>query len=378
MRPVMTATAQSRLATLLRERREEIVQRFVERARSVGASEALPREDIIDSLREYLDELAARVSRDSASGPPPPVSRSAVAASHGEQRFLSGYDIGAVVREYSALRELLCDVIEEDGRLSFGEVRVLFKHLVSGIADAAVEFGALRDTELRKRTSEHIGFLAHELRNPLSSARMAVTLISQRGDVKPSRAFEALERGLTRAAELVDDALVTVRLRELGALDCGPVDMGQLLRVVAHESEADAAAKELEVEVQGEGRIEADAKALRSAMSNLVRNAVKFSHPGGIVKIRGRSAETRFVIEVEDSCGGLPEGTVKKLFDPFVQAGTDRSGFGLGLAIAKRVTDAHGGELRVHDIPGKGCVFVLELPQNPPACAENAGRPPAP
>jgi signal transduction histidine kinase len=61
----------------------------------------------------------------------------------------------------------------------------------------------------------------------------------------------------------------------------------------------------------------------------------------------------------------LPEGKVQKLFDPFVQTGLDRSGFGLGLAIAKQATQAHGGELRVHDLPEKGCVFVLDLPAEP-------------
>jgi signal transduction histidine kinase len=56
---------------------------------------------------------------------------------------------------------------------------------------------------------------------------------------------------------------------------------------------------------------------------------------------------------------------VERLFNPFVQAGADRSGFGLGLAIAKQVADAHEGAIRVHDLPGRGCVFVLDLPDLP-------------
>jgi signal transduction histidine kinase len=70
----------------------------------------------------------------------------------------------------------------------------------------------------------------------------------------------------------------------------------------------------------------------------------------------------RLVIEVEDCCGGLPPGKVEEAFAPFVRLDTKQSGFGLGLAIAKQAVDAHGGAIRVQNLPGKGCVFVLELP----------------
>ena len=78
--------------------------------------------------------------------------------------------------------------------------------------------------------------------------------------------------------------------------------------------------------------------------------------------MRAKTSDERVVVEVEDACGGLPEGSVEKMFDPFVQLGKDRSGFGLGLAIAKQAAELHGGGLRVHDLPGRGCVFVLDLP----------------
>lgn len=138
-----------------------------------------------------------------------------------------------------------------------------------------------------------------------------------------------------------------------------------LLREIAEDSEEDGAAKGVSLHVVGQGVVNADRKALRAAISNLVRNAVKLTKPGGQVHVRAKRAEARVVIEVEDACGGLPEGNVQKLFDPFVQVGLDRSGFGLGLAIAKQATEAHGGQLRVHDLPQKGCVFVLDLPEEP-------------
>jgi signal transduction histidine kinase len=105
-----------------------------------------------------------------------------------------------------------------------------------------------------------------------------------------------------------------------------------------------------------------DPRLVSSALTNLVRNAVKFTHQGGTVEIRARVAEERVSIEVEDGCGGLPPGFVERAFAPFAQMGADRTGFGLGLAIAKQAADAHGGSIRVQNLPGKGCIFVLELP----------------
>jgi signal transduction histidine kinase len=122
---------------------------------------------------------------------------------------------------------------------------------------------------------------------------------------------------------------------------------------------------EVLVEADPELQIVADEKLLQSALSNLIRNAVKFSAAGATVHVRAKSSPERVVIEVEDQCGGLPEGAVEKMFNPFVQLGQDRSGFGLGLAISKRAAELHGGDLRVHDVPGKGCVFVLDLPPDP-------------
>src|SRR5581483_10155687 len=103
-------------------------------------------------------------------------------------------------------------------------------------------------------------------------------------------------------------------------------------------------------------------RLLRSALSNVVMNAVKFSRPDTEVHVRARSSEGRALIEVADACGGLPPGKAEELFAPMVQRGADRSGFGLGLAIALQATTAHRGTLKVRDVPGHGCVFTADLP----------------
>ena len=110
--------------------------------------------------------------------------------------------------------------------------------------------------------------------------------------------------------------------------------------------------------------IEADPKLLRSAVTNLLRNAVKFTRPGSHVVLRGGlRAEGGVFIEVEDGCGGLAPGSMAKIFTPFTQASADRSGFGLGLAITRQAIQAQGGSVTVRDLPGRGCVFAINFPR---------------
>jgi signal transduction histidine kinase len=122
--------------------------------------------------------------------------------------------------------------------------------------------------------------------------------------------------------------------------------------------------------------IEGDRQILAAAVSNLLQNAFKFSREHGHVSLTARATADRVLVDVEDECGGLPPGKAEELFRTFEQRGADRSGVGLGLSISRRAAEAHGGELRVRDVPGKGCVFTLDLPRKspPPLAAVEGGK----
>jgi signal transduction histidine kinase len=109
-------------------------------------------------------------------------------------------------------------------------------------------------------------------------------------------------------------------------------------------------------------RIDADPQLLASAVMNLLHNAFKNTPPGRSVWLRARGEQGKLLIEVEDECGGIPPGK-SDLFQAFGdRRGSDRSGLGLGLSIARRAVRAHGGEIGTRDMPGKGCVFTIEVP----------------
>lgn len=88
----------------------------------------------------------------------------------------------------------------------------------------------------------------------------------------------------------------------------------------------------------------------------------KFTRRHGHVWLRARRNDDRILIEVEDECGGLPPDKQQALFQPFTRRGLDQTGMGLGLAISRQGVRANGGDIYLRNLPGKGCVFTIELP----------------
>ncbi|HEX5315010.1 MAG TPA: HAMP domain-containing sensor histidine kinase, partial [Candidatus Kapabacteria bacterium] len=116
------------------------------------------------------------------------------------------------------------------------------------------------------------------------------------------------------------------------------------------------------VEISPNLSVFADRQHFTSALANLTQNAVKFSHPGGKVILRGFLQGDRAKIEIEDECGGLPKEKMKALFAPFEQMDINKSGLGLGLSISRRAIQLSDGEITARNLPGKGCVFTIDLP----------------
>jgi len=116
--------------------------------------------------------------------------------------------------------------------------------------------------------------------------------------------------------------------------------------------------------VDQELAVRADRHLLSAAIGNLLQNAFKFTHPGSEVTLNAYAAADRILIDVADHCGGLPWDDAEQLFLPFTQAGTDKTGLGLGLTIVRRSVAANDGLLRVRNLPEVGCVFTIDLPRH--------------
>ena len=116
--------------------------------------------------------------------------------------------------------------------------------------------------------------------------------------------------------------------------------------------------------------IRADRQVLAAVVGNLLQNAFKFTRPGTTVTLRVGASAERVLIEIQDECGGLPSADVNELFRPFEQRSADRTGVGLGLAFSRWGAEANDGRIYARNLPGRGCVFTVDLPRVPvPAVA---------
>jgi signal transduction histidine kinase len=129
------------------------------------------------------------------------------------------------------------------------------------------------------------------------------------------------------------------------------------LAAVARECRLNVLPVDAQLAIQG------NRPMLLAAVVNLLQNAFKFTHSHTEVTLACHATDDRVLIEVADHCGGLGADVVKRMFQPFEQAGTDRSGLGLGLTIARQFVVDNGGTLSVRDVPGVGCVFTISLPR---------------
>jgi signal transduction histidine kinase len=360
-----------RLHDTLAAHRDRVMQRWVALVQGTITPESMPPVELIDHLPKFLDEIIAALRVEAGVALDAALDRAETATGHGEQRLRLGFSLDAVVREYGALRDaIIATALEVGGPITFTELQCVFSSTITGIARAVSEYAHQRDAEQQRVHNEHVAFIAHELRNPLSSAMTAHEVLQHQNLIPPdSRAGAALGRGLQIMRELIDHALDVARTASGVELHREPIRLGELLAEAELAANGDAEGRDitLAIHIERDVTIEADRRLLRSALGNVVRNAVKYTAPATRVEIRSRVDGKHVVIEVEDRCGGLPPGKLDTAFAPFVRLTHREPGFGLGLAIAKQSVDAHSGTIRVQNLPGKGCIFVIELPIVAPA-----------
>ena len=233
------------------------------------------------------------------------------------------------------------------------------------------EFSYQRETSVTDRAvhalNERLGSLAHELRNHINTATLALTAMKT-GNVGLSGATGAvLDRSLIALRSLIDRSLAEVRVTAGMPARYELFSLADFIAEVQLSAELEAQAREcgLSVSAVDPGlAVDADRDLLFSAVGNLLQNAFKFTHPHTEVSFNAFPAGDRILIDVRDNCGGLPPGFAEQLFLPFVQADADKSGLGLGLSICRRSVAANDGVLSVRDVPGSGCIFTIDLPRH--------------
>ncbi len=174
-----------------------------------------------------------------------------------------------------------------------------------------------------------------------------------------------LERNLLSMRDVLDTTIAEVRL-SAGSQDIQRVPVAGFLRNVQESASLQAQHYEMNLTFSSAPEtvtVHADPQLLASALFNLLQNAFKYSATHGQVAVRTVCDDRLVSIEVEDECGGLPEGNTETFFEAFGARGRkDRSGLGLGLNVSRKAVRSFGGDIRVRNLPGQGCIFTIELP----------------
>jgi PAS domain S-box-containing protein len=247
-------------------------------------------------------------------------------------------------------------------------VAVLFNDITERVR--AVE--ALKETDRRK--DEFLATLAHELRNPLAPIRNALTIMRLKGGLEPqlATARELIERQVSHLVRLVDDLL------DVSRVTFGKVELRRErldLRSVAEHAlatskpELDDAGHRVTVRMAaGALWVDGDAVRLTQVISNILNNAARYTPRGGAIALEVGRDDGHARVTVEDNGVGIAPEMLERVFDPFVQGGavqggSPREGIGIGLSLARKLTELHGGRISAASRgAGQGSRFTVELP----------------
>ncbi len=321
---------------------------------------------IRDGIPEYLKALSSLLaSTDERFRADGTASWIRVAREHGLARVQIGFDIDQLIREFITLRHVIGAVTREHGVATEPLDALLADVVDEAIAESVRAYVRARDYEARRAQAEKIGFVTHELRNPLAAVVQAESAIRAISVPAQRLALDILERGHRRLTELIDSVLDTERLDGQAITPkLSPVRTQELIESATAVARKAAADKGLQLVVEeGPDRtLTLDRDLTSSAIQNLVDNAVKYTDFGR-VDVAVDDRPTTWSVHVRDTGPGLSPEELRTIFEPFRRGATSKPGTGLGLAIARRAIESQGGSIHA-EATTDGSHFWIALPKS--------------
>ncbi len=375
-------TALADISSLIRAKKSELLSQWRRDVRLLPGAEHLDLPTLNDHIPTFIDELIdaleaeadERVAEAHAGGSP---------SAHGLQRLEDGFDIAEVVAEYNILREALQDLVELHGLILQGRApRILNRVLDEAIGVAVKTYAAQKAVELQQRREEHLAFVVHDLRTPLSAMSVAAQALTESlPESATSNDAAVMMRTLQRNLGRLDVLVTKVMHEQVNLvssagrkLELREVDLWPLVQNLLHDLRplSDASQTRVLNLVPKDFTVQADAALLTHVFQNLVSNALRYA-PHGEVLLSARVAQGRVECSVEDDGEGIPPERLERVFDKLeTDPDPEKSGTGLGLAIVKQTVEAHGGEVTVESRPDHGTIFRFTLPLPAGADAGNS------
>lgn len=346
------------------ELRDDVLWEWAERVRkSLEEAEQLPHPILINTFPSLYDNIAEAITPDypRATGD----ESNTVASEHGGERArLTNYNVHSVIFEYQILRWTIFDVLKEN-RVQLSEDEIYrINASIDGSVREAVNAFALAQLAVREK---FIAALTHDLRNPLSNAKVAAQLIERSSDLDRIKEFaEKIVASLDRMDGMIQDLLDSARFQS-----------GERLQLRLEEFEMEELAQEVCSQftfVHGprfqllsrSAKVWWDREAVKRTMENLLDNALKYGAPDTPVRIKIDPVHGRVMLTVHNEGEPIPAEQTESLFQVFQRAAAAKEGnakgWGIGLPYARSVAESHGGSIEVDSARQRGTTFLISMP----------------
>ncbi len=390
-----------RLAELLRQRREAILEEFEDFARthtSLGTSMNV--EALRDHASRMLDAMVLDLEQPQTDaeqerkgkGDAPRVGGVArtAAEEHGLGRARSGFSLEETFAEYRALRaSVMRHYVAASSHPDLSDVQDMIRFneaMDQALAESIAEYA---QTVTRYREM-FLAVLGHDLRSPLNAILAASSFMAEQTGLsaRDRRLGGTIAHGATQMNELIT-AMLEYTSSQLGqdlTLRRACADLGQIAESVVEEAEMGDPRREIRLSKSGDLRGEWDVNRVRQVVSNLVNNAAKHGAADTPITVSVSGDDpTDVILAVHNIGAPIPKEEWELIFEPFRHAssrrrgaGENRGGMGLGLYIARRMAEAHGGTVRVESSAEVGTTFCTRLPRRPSNASTASGEASAP
>ena len=366
----------TKLAELIREKHEDLMQLWRSKVQRASGARNLDTPEAATHIAALLDDIAAALLKGKKKSLMAlPVDEATEV--HGVQRFHQGFNLIEVVADYNALREAIQEFAEANRITVTGRVRAILDRILDKAIGVAVQtYSEQKTLEIQRQRQEHLSFLVHDLKTPLSAVSTAAIILDRtlNGDCKNDRTAQMLEIVQRNAKRL--NALISRVIQEQTGLERTDAesifaakiekrhfDLWPLIEELVRDLQPLTEPRRIRVknDVPHECLLFADPVLIMQVFQNLLSNAIEYTTDGEIL-IGSAISKTTVHCWVRDTGKGIPEDRVGRVFDKLETDPQKSNGSGLGLAIVKQVVEAHGGNITVESKLSEGSKFEFTLP----------------
>lgn len=360
------------LAELIRKERDILLAEWRQEVCQLATACHLDVPTLNNHIPDLLEELALELETHVDGSMIGELKKNSVI--HGLDRLRLGFDIEEVVAEYNALRGVVQNLAERHDLSLRGQVnRTINRVIDMSIGLAVKTYATQKALEIQQRREEHLAFVAHDLRTPLSTIAMAAKLLEVTvpdvvKDERAAKLIDSMHRNVKRLNLLVvkvmqEDANLKAKVNE--NVERREINLRALVEVLVRDLSPLAATSNLNLvnNVPEDVTAFGDAGMLSLVFQNLISNAVDYTQNGEIIVGAQQNTESAAVeCWVSDNGAGISPDRLEKVFDKLETDPDKKSGIGLGLAIVKQFVEAHGGQVAVDSTLGKGSTFRFTIP----------------